>query len=127
MDLFDANGNGKRGPFIETGVIGQHRHFSDSESHCPDLDYIYDDTDSHVNEIAELYSYTEQPEFQLNVNAFEEQMELYKLPPSWQKLTDNQQKSVIMKLLDQLEVADNAVRIKAARCFLYLAQGAYQV
>lgn len=34
---------------------------------CPDLDFVYDDTDTHPNEIAELYSYTEQNEFQLNV------------------------------------------------------------
>lgn len=34
---------------------------------CPDLDFVYADTDTHPNEIAELYSYTEQNEFQLNV------------------------------------------------------------
>ncbi|KAL0267192.1 UNVERIFIED_CONTAM: hypothetical protein PYX00_009539 [Menopon gallinae] len=52
-------------------------------------------------------------------------MEMNKLPPSWQSLTDEQRKSIIMKLLDQLEVADNTVRMKAARCFLYLAQGCW--
>lgn len=31
------------------------------------MDFVYCDTDSHPNEIAELYSYTEQNEFQLNV------------------------------------------------------------
>jgi hypothetical protein len=31
------------------------------------LDFLYADTDSYTNEIAELYSYTEQSEFQLNV------------------------------------------------------------
>lgn len=34
---------------------------------CPDLDFVYCDTDTHPNEIAEMYSYTEQNEFQLNV------------------------------------------------------------
>ena len=34
---------------------------------CPDLDFLYDDTDKHTNEIAELYSYTEGAEFQLNI------------------------------------------------------------
>lgn len=33
----------------------------------PDLEFNYSDTDTHLNEIAELYSYTEQPEFQLNI------------------------------------------------------------
>lgn len=37
------------------------------EQECPDLDFVYDDTDIHANEISELYSYTEQPELQLNV------------------------------------------------------------
>lgn len=126
MDLIDANGNGKRGPYIESGVIGQHRLVSDVEFHCSDLDYVYDDCDNHVNEVAELYSYTEQPELQLNVKAFEEIMESYKLPPSWQKLSVEQRKSVVMKLLDQLEVVDNTMRIKSARCILYLAQGIFQ-
>lgn len=33
----------------------------------PDLEFVYADADIFNNEIAELYSYTEQPEFQLNV------------------------------------------------------------
>lgn len=33
----------------------------------PDLEFLYADADIFNNEIAELYSYTEQPEFQLNV------------------------------------------------------------
>lgn len=33
----------------------------------PDLDFVYADADTHANEIAELYSYTEQAEFQHNV------------------------------------------------------------
>lgn len=38
-----------------------------SNLECPDLDFVYNDTDTHPNEIAELYSYTEQNEFHLNV------------------------------------------------------------
>lgn len=34
---------------------------------CPDLDFVYSDTDTQPNEIAELYSYTELNEFHLNV------------------------------------------------------------
>lgn len=49
-------------------------------------------------------------------------MEQYKLPPSWQKLTEEQQKSIIMKLIDQLEMSKKQLRMKAARCVLYLAQ-----
>lgn len=91
----------------------------------PDLDFVYDDTDTQGNEIAELYSYTELPELQLNVKAFEDQMEQYNLPPSWQRLNALQKKSVVMKLLDQLEVSSKALRMIAARCILYIAQGCW--
>lgn len=52
-------------------------------------------------------------------------MESYKLRPWWQNLTQPQQKSVILKLLDQLEVSNKHMRMKAARCILYLAQGCW--
>lgn len=110
-----------------------------------DLEFVYDDTDIHANEIAELYSYTEQYELQLNLKvrfyfpsvradcviflnkfqAFEDQMEWYKLRPWWQNLTRPQQRSVIYKLLNQLEVSNKQLRMKAARCILYLAQGCW--
>ncbi|XP_035916520.1 striatin-interacting protein 1 homolog isoform X2 [Anopheles stephensi] len=91
----------------------------------PDLDFVYADADTHANEIAELYSYTEQSEFQHNVKAFEDQMELYKLPPSWQKLSESEQNGIILKLLDQLDMSKKSQRMKAARCILYLAQGCW--
>lgn len=52
-------------------------------------------------------------------------MELYNLPPSWQKLTDAEKKGVIMKLLDQLDLSKKTLRMKAARSILYLAQGCF--
>ncbi|XP_053676051.1 striatin-interacting protein 1 homolog [Anopheles nili] len=91
----------------------------------PDLDFVYSDADSHTNEISELYSYTEQTEFQHNVKAFEDRMELYKFPPSWQKLSEDEQKGIILKLLDQLDMSKKIQRMKAARCILYLAQGCW--
>lgn len=96
-----------------------------SGSEFPDLDFIYADADSHANEIAELYSYTEQAEFQHNVKAFEDQMEYYQLPPSWQKLSETEQRRIILKLLDQLDMSKKSLRMKAARCILYLAQGCW--
>lgn len=121
----DPNGNGKRGVPKLRDILGRQRQDSDSGNDGPDLDFVYDDSDSLLNEIAELYSYTEQPEFQLNVKAFEDQMRDYKLNPCWQKLTVAQQKSIIMKLLDQLEVSNKTLRMNAARCILYLAQGCW--
>ncbi|XP_014291797.1 striatin-interacting protein 1 [Halyomorpha halys] len=121
----DANGNGKRGLPKLRDICRRQRQDSDSGPDCPDLDFVYDDSDSHLNEIAELYSYTEQPEFQLNVKAFEDQMEKYNLSPMWQKLTLDKKKSVIAKLLDQMEVSDSRLRMQSARCFLYLSQGCW--
>ncbi|KAG7206269.1 hypothetical protein KM043_003653 [Ampulex compressa] len=120
----DANGNGKR----DIPRVILHRRINDSEvspTKSADLDFVYDDADMHTNEIAELYSYTEQYELQLNVQAFEDQMDWYKLRPWWQNLTRTQQKSVIYKLLDQLEVSNKPLRMRAARCILYLAQGCW--
>ncbi|XP_076236978.1 striatin interacting protein isoform X2 [Calliopsis andreniformis] len=90
-----------------------------------DLEFVYDDADTYANEIAELYSYTEQYELHVNLTAFEEQMESYKLLPWWQNLTEAQKKSVIYKLLDQLEVSNKPLRMKAAQCILYLVQGCW--
>lgn len=36
-------------------------------SRTTDLEFVYDDTDTHASEVAELYSYTEQYELQLNL------------------------------------------------------------
>lgn len=89
------------------------------------MEFTYADADTHLNEIAELYSYTEQNEFPLNVKAFEDQMEMYKLKPLWQHLSKDEHQSIILKLMDQLEVLDVNLRMKAARTLLYLAQGCW--
>ncbi|XP_003706763.1 striatin interacting protein isoform X3 [Megachile rotundata] len=119
----DANGNGKRD--LPQVVLHQQVMSTEETPKTTDLDFVYDDADTHANEIAELYSYTEQSELHVNLTAFEEQMESYKLRPWWQNLTEAQQKSVIYKLLDQLEVSNKQLRMKAARCILYLAQGCW--
>ncbi|KAJ8977106.1 hypothetical protein NQ317_008452 [Molorchus minor] len=124
----DPNGYGKRGVAVFREINRRQRQCQDSDggsANSPDLDFEYDDTDTHINEIAELYSYTEQPELQINVKAFEDQMEFYNLPPSWQKLSVDQRNSVIMKLLDQLEVSNKRLRMRSARCILYIAQGCW--
>lgn len=124
--MMNTNGNGRRGgakmpdvrrPMEEGDCV------NDMES--PELDFVYDDCDTQANEIAELYSYTEHPEFQLNVKAFEDIMEEFNLPPSWQRLSNKQQRTVVMKLLEHLDVAVNEIRMRATRCILYLAQGCW--
>lgn len=58
-------------------------------------------------------------------SAFEDQMEMYKLKPLWQQFSKAEHNSVIQKLMDQLDVSDVPLRMKAARCLLYLAQGCW--
>jgi hypothetical protein len=99
---------------------------SDQENHdYPDLHFTYADSDTLANEIAELYSYTEQPEFQNNVKAFEDYMEMLKLVPCWKRLNVTEKGDIIVTLLDQMDVADKNIRLKCTRCFLYLAQGCW--
>lgn len=52
-------------------------------------------------------------------------MEEYGLPQCWQRLSTSQRKSVIMKLLDQLDVSNKQMRMRAAKCILYVAQGCW--
>ena len=52
-------------------------------------------------------------------------MESYKLRAAWQSFPRAKQKAVINKLLDQLDVSNKHMRMKAARCILYLAQGCW--
>jgi hypothetical protein len=63
--------------------------------------------------------------FFTNLQAFEDQMESFNLPPSWQKLTTDQHRRIVMKLMDQLDVSKKETRMKAARCILYLTQGCW--
>ena len=44
-------------------------------SESPDLDFLYEDADRYQCEIAELYSYTEEPEFLQNKKCLEESLE----------------------------------------------------
>ncbi|KAI8424249.1 hypothetical protein MSG28_002820 [Choristoneura fumiferana] len=124
--MMSTNGNGRRGGAKMPDVrrtMEEGDCVNDMES--PELDFVYDDCDTQANEIAELYSYTEHPEFQLNVKAFEDIMEEFNLPPSWQRLSNKQQRTVVMKLLEHLDVAVNEIRMRATRCILYLAQGCW--
>lgn len=52
-------------------------------------------------------------------------MEKNDLPPSWQKLSDDQRKNIVLKLIDQLELSKKVSRMKACRCILYLLQGCW--
>uniref|UniRef100_A0A3Q3VQ89 Uncharacterized protein n=1 Tax=Mola mola TaxID=94237 RepID=A0A3Q3VQ89_MOLML len=72
----------------------------------------------------ELYSYTEEPEFALNRDYFEEDFRSHELR-WWIELSVEEQRAYVMRLLDALEVTDRDKRLKVARAILYLAQGVF--
>uniref|UniRef100_A0A3B5MDZ1 Striatin interacting protein 2 n=1 Tax=Xiphophorus couchianus TaxID=32473 RepID=A0A3B5MDZ1_9TELE len=74
---------------------------------------------------AELYSYTEEPEFALNRDYFEEDFRSHARGRRWTELTVDEQRAYVMRLLDALEVTDRDKRLKVARAILYLAQGVF--
>uniref|UniRef100_A0A8C7P825 Striatin interacting protein 2 n=1 Tax=Oncorhynchus mykiss TaxID=8022 RepID=A0A8C7P825_ONCMY len=75
--------------------------------------------------ICSIYSYTEEPEFALNRDYFEEDFRSHVRGRRWIELGQEQQKSYVMRLLDALEVTDRDKRLKVARAILYLAQGVF--
>lgn len=120
----ELNGNGKRGlPKLREILRRQKQDSEDEDS--PDIEFQYEDTDSHAAEIAECYSYTEQPEFLLNHGAFSELMSKFGMSSLWLKMDKKEQERALLLLLDQVELWDRGERLKGARAILYLAQGCF--
>ncbi len=57
--------------------------YFDQDEEAPDIDFLYADEDDFSSEIAELYSYTEGPEFALAHKAFEDATIKFNLPTAW--------------------------------------------
>ncbi|XP_053655459.2 striatin-interacting protein 1 isoform X2 [Cherax quadricarinatus] len=96
-----------------------------SMTDCPDIEFNYDDADLPENEITELYSYTEGPEFQLNLKAWEEVCGELGVVPLWQSASDIGHRTLIVRLADHLELCNRSLRMRAARAILYIAQGCW--
>ncbi|KFO55398.1 Striatin-interacting protein 2, partial [Corvus brachyrhynchos] len=91
----------------------------------PNLEFEYGDADGHGAELAELYSYTEEPELSHNRRCFEEDFHTQVPGRRWLELDAAQQKAYVMRLLDGLEVVNRDKRLRVARAILYLAQGVF--
>uniref|UniRef100_A0A8V0XI09 Striatin interacting protein 2 n=1 Tax=Gallus gallus TaxID=9031 RepID=A0A8V0XI09_CHICK len=91
----------------------------------PTVEFEYGDTDSRGAELAELYSYTEEPELSTNRRCFEEEFCPQARGRQWPQLDTAQQKAHILRLLEGLEVVSRERRLRAARAILYLAQGVF--
>ncbi|XP_041113875.1 striatin-interacting protein 2-like [Polyodon spathula] len=98
---------------------------SEGSVDSPSLEFEYGDTDSITAELSELYSYTEEPEFALNRDCFEEDFKTQVKDKRWIELDIPDQKAYIMRLLDALEVTNRDKRLKVSRAILYLVQGVF--
>ncbi|XP_038068316.1 striatin-interacting protein 1 homolog isoform X2 [Patiria miniata] len=105
-------------------LLRRQRRDSDSQNDSPDLEFEYDDANKYTQEIAELYSYTEEPEFALCQKCFEEDFHSY-IKEKWTQLSPDRQRMHILRLLNSVESAKREQRMKSARAVLYLAQGCF--
>ncbi|CAH8570944.1 Striatin-interacting protein 2 [Schistosoma haematobium] len=87
-----------------------------------DINFVYNDTDEYSVEIAELYSYSEEPEFHLNRQCFEKDFHKF-VSVKWFEASNAERHSHIQRLLDHLESSDCEIRQRATRSLLYLLQG----
>uniref|UniRef100_A0A803XX45 Striatin interacting protein 2 n=1 Tax=Meleagris gallopavo TaxID=9103 RepID=A0A803XX45_MELGA len=91
----------------------------------PTVEFEYGDADSRGAELAELYSYTEEPELSTNRRCFEEEFCPQARGRQWSELDTAQQRAQVLRLLEGLEVVSRERRLRAARAILYLAQGVF--
>ncbi|VDN04503.1 unnamed protein product [Thelazia callipaeda] len=100
---------------------------NDSSAQCKmnDFDFVYSDSDTYAAELAELYTYSEMQDWALNMHAYGVFMKSREGSQKWSSFSESQQKNIFFCLLEELEQADVNKRISAARCLLYILQGAY--
>jgi hypothetical protein len=90
-----------------------------------DLDFIYSDADSHENEIAELYAYSEEQDILNNRTAFEEVIGSHGLPIAWFKMSSRERNCTWEILMDGFEVSDDGIRWRHIQAVYYLLQGVF--
>ncbi|XP_014777551.1 striatin-interacting protein 1 homolog isoform X2 [Octopus bimaculoides] len=105
-------------------LFRRQRRGSETINESPDLEFSYGDSDFYENEISELYCYTEEPEFQQNLRAFEDTF-ASKGYEQWTSSTESQQKRFLVFLQNELEMADAVRRMAAIQSILYLVQGVF--
>lgn len=132
MDGISGSGLGSISRLRE--VIKRQRKDSDPGVDAPDFDFKYTDSDTYLHELAELYAYTEVPEFENTKLQFEASLEeafrdspstLHR-PPRWHKISLAGRRAYIMGLIDRFEVHSSQDRLLAVRQLLYLAHGNYR-
>ncbi|XP_069764989.1 striatin-interacting protein 1 homolog isoform X2 [Narcine bancroftii] len=125
MEAAIPSGGGGSSTARAKELFRNQRKNSGSSMDYPNLEFEYGDSDTIVEELSELYSYTEEPEFAVNRDCFEEDFAIHGKGKKWVELEEAEHKEYLMRLLDGLEIINGEKRLKFARAILYLAQGVF--
>uniref|UniRef100_UPI00358F4ADF striatin-interacting protein 1 isoform X2 n=1 Tax=Myxine glutinosa TaxID=7769 RepID=UPI00358F4ADF len=106
-------------------ILRNSRKDSETPGDSTDGEFEYGDSDCYTQELSELYSYTEAPEFALNRMCLEEEIKTFGKEVRWLQLDENSQMLCILKLLNGLEVTNRDCRLRVTRAILYLSQGVF--
>nr|CAB3266664.1 striatin-interacting protein 1 homolog [Phallusia mammillata] len=90
-----------------------------------DLNFTYDDCDSYENEISELYTYTEEIEYEENKNNFQKLLKEKEFT-SWGPLNNAERTLVVQHIIQVLELSNKDERIVASTWLLHLVHGVYE-
>ncbi|CAF3183298.1 unnamed protein product [Rotaria sp. Silwood2] len=92
----------------------------------PEFNFTYNDSDTIHAEISELYTYSEEPEFVWNAEAFNILFQAkYGENKKWKEYSREDKIDFIIYLLEQCELVDRTRRCQAMRAILYLVQGVF--
>ena len=79
----------------------------DSDQDTPVIEFTYHDHDTYLNELAELYAYSEVAEFQTTMDLFHSNLTAVCGVSNWDKTTHTQKRDFVMMMLDRFEVSCN--------------------
>lgn len=93
----------------------------------PDFIFNYSDSDNLDEELAEWYTYSEEPEYLWNLKAFNDKYFKHNYEnKKWSDLSRAEKKTHIIRLLDETDVNSKQNRDNICRSILYLAQGCFE-
>uniref|UniRef100_A0A915L489 Far11/STRP N-terminal domain-containing protein n=1 Tax=Romanomermis culicivorax TaxID=13658 RepID=A0A915L489_ROMCU len=86
------------------------------------FDFRYSDSDVILNELNELYSYSELDEMFVNARTFTDYVQKRSIY-SWSKISLHLRQKLLYNLMEELELVDPSRRLTALQCLAYLLQG----
>ncbi len=87
-------------------IVSGRQRPEESEPDTPPIEFTYEDRDTYFNELSELYSYSEMPEFQTTMDLFHASLESVCGLQDWNKASLAQKKNFILVMLERFEVSD---------------------